>query len=363
MTTQHSSRVTRSQAPSRQTVSEELSDTSAQQDSLRIATQEIRRLQEERREQQARFEAELLRRDEELRRLEERIASREDRSQLSLSDNRACGDLSVNRVPNVVSENDFRSKMGFKLKPDVFDGKVPLREFLSQFLLIARANDWDESTKTVALAASLRGKARTVLENIENFDEINFSEIKSKLELLFGEGNLTQNYYSLFTNRRQKFGEDLASFGAELERLSRLAYPECPYAVRDKIACAQFISALSDGFLRRTLQLEGITSLNLAVERAKTVKIIQGENFGKFYKSEKSGFRMAERSGARNGNGNGAQNGNTNNARNGNALYEKKNFSGGKFRNNFPSKGKECWTCGKTGHFRFECPEGKGNEA
>lgn len=115
---------------------------------------------------------------------------------------------------------------------------------------------------------------RTVLEN---FESLSFLELKSKLELLFGEGNLTQNYYSLFTNRKQKFRENLASFGAELERLSRLAYPECPFAVRDKIACAQFVSALSDNFLRRTLQLEEITSLNLAVERAKAVKIIQGE--------------------------------------------------------------------------------------
>lgn len=77
-----------------------------------------------------------------------------------------------------------------------------------------------------------------VLENIENFENLSFSELEPKLELLFGEGNLTQNYYSLFTNCKQKFGEDLASFGAELERLSRLAYPECSFAVKDKIACA-----------------------------------------------------------------------------------------------------------------------------
>jgi len=169
--------------------------------------------------------------------------------------------------------------MRLKLKPHIFNGKVPLQEFLSQFLLIARANNWDESTKMIALAASLRGKARTVLENFENFDNLDFLELKSKLELLFGEENLIQNYYSLFTNHKQKFGEDLASFGAELERLLRLAYLECSYSVRDKIT--QFILALYDGFLRRTLQLEGITSLNLAVERAKTVKIIQGKNFEK----------------------------------------------------------------------------------
>lgn len=88
---------------------------------------------------------------------------------------------------------------------------------------------------------------------------------------------MSQNYYTQFKNRKQKFG-DFATFGSDLEMLSRLAYPECPY-VGDKIACAQFVSVISEGFVKRTLQLEGIT-LKSVVERAKIIKIIQGENFG-----------------------------------------------------------------------------------
>lgn len=358
MTTQHSPRVTRSQASLRIPSNTEVP---SEEDVLQIALNEIRQLREQREREHAQFETLLRQRDERLRCLEQRIASREENTQISLSNNRAsdsdtraCGDLN----------NDFRAKTGLKLKPDTFDGKVPLREFLSQFLLIARANNWDETTKTVALAANLRGKARIVLENIENFDNLKFSEIKSKLELLFGEG--TQNYYSMFTNRKQKFGEDFASFGAELERLSRLAYPECSYAVRDKIACAQFISALSDGFLRRTLQLEGITSLNLAIERAKIVGLIQGEHFerkkeknfnGKFNnfgKFKSANYQRAERNDAQKNYKN--ENGNKN-SENMRKRNEKRNSSG----NDFSSRGKECWTCGKTGHFRFECPEEKGN--
>lgn len=82
-----------------------------------------------------------------------------------------------------------------------------------------------------------------------------------------------------FTNRRQRFGEKFAALGSELEKLSRLAYPECSPEIRDKIACAQFVSAISDKFVKQTLQLEGITSLDLAIERAKTIRGIQRENF------------------------------------------------------------------------------------
>jgi len=113
------------------------------------------------------------------------------------------------------------------------------------------------------LLSSLRGKARAVLETLQDVSLVEFAELKSKLELRFGEGPLSQNYYVQFTNRKQKFGEDLATLGSELDRLVRLAYPECPHEIRDKIACAQFISAIFDNFVKRTLQLENITSLKI----------------------------------------------------------------------------------------------------
>jgi len=52
---------------------------------------------------------------------------------------------------------------GYKLKPDTYDGVVPLREFFPQFELIARANRCD-ATKAMALASCLRGKTCSVLE-------------------------------------------------------------------------------------------------------------------------------------------------------------------------------------------------------
>lgn len=117
--------------------------------------------------------------------------------------------------------------------------------------MIARANRWSDTAKTVALTSSLRGKVRAVLESVENLDNLEFSELKAKLELRFGEGPLSQNYYSLFINRKQKFGEDYSSLGSDLERLSRLAYSECSSIIRDKIACAQFVSGIGDNFVKR----------------------------------------------------------------------------------------------------------------
>jgi len=83
--------------------------------------------------------------------------------------------------------------------------------------------------KTLTMASVLRGKTRSVLESVQNHGELNFDKLKSKLELRFGKGHLPQNYYSLLSSRKQGFSEDFASFGAELERLARLAYPEFPF--------------------------------------------------------------------------------------------------------------------------------------
>lgn len=344
----HSPRITRSQAPSRTNETEEPPERRpTEAEVLRTALDEIRQLREERLQQQLHFEAEIQQRDEELRRLQQRISTRETENQLSLSSARACGDTRSR-------ENCVRAELGFKLKPDTFDGTVSLREYFSQFNLIARANGWDDSVKTVALASSLRGKARSVLETVQDVACLEFAELKSKLELRFGEGHLSQNYYVQFTNRKQKFGEDLATLGAELDRLVRLAYPECPHEIRDKIACAQFISAIFDNFVKRTLQLENITSLNLAIERAKTVKMIQGEGIerkkGNFNRNFSGGKKKDTSQGEKTGSereGKGKQQRN----------FGRKNWSGSKFG----ADRRECWTCGKVGHFRSDCPQEKGN--
>jgi len=83
-----------------------------------------------------------------------------------------------------------------KLKPDTYDGSVSLNKFFIQFELIARANRWTGEAKTAILIPCLRGKAQVVLKSVLDLENLSYDELKSKLELPFGETHSLQNYYS-----------------------------------------------------------------------------------------------------------------------------------------------------------------------
>jgi hypothetical protein len=101
------------------------------------------------------------------------------------------------------------------------------------------------------------------------------------------------------------------------------------------------------------LQIEGITSLSRAVERAKALKIIQGDNYAR--EREKTNKSFPKEGQNNNFNGKKGTEGN------GKQAEEGKNEQRGNSRGSRNASRGECWTCGKTGHFRSECPQERGN--
>ncbi|EGI68882.1 hypothetical protein G5I_02420 [Acromyrmex echinatior] len=69
------------------------------------------------------------------------------------------------------------------------------------------------------------------------------------------------------TKRNTRKIEELASLDFDIERLARLTYPECTPEIREKIACAHFISALSDGFVKRRILQLGVNALRTAIKK------------------------------------------------------------------------------------------------
>lgn len=117
---------------------------------------EIRSLREEQRQQQLRekvLETLFCQREEAQQQMEQRL------NELNRSYNsKFVGENRVFATRNVTHEIEY------KIKPNLFDGSVPLCEFLTQFEIISRANNWTDSAKSVVLAVCLWGKAHSVLE-------------------------------------------------------------------------------------------------------------------------------------------------------------------------------------------------------
>jgi len=138
--------------------------------------------------------------------------------------------------------------------------------------------------------------------------------------------------------------------------LSQLAYSECSQAIQDKIACAQFVSALSERFVSRTLQLEGVTSLRIAIEIVKTIRLMQESGFGQRKRTVNVEGRGENRN---NNNFNSNQDvRNCNKNFGSNFKGKERKFNKNKFeekKNNKKKRNenrKEYWECGQEGHFQ-----------
>ena len=122
---------------------------------------------------------------------------------------------------NQCQERSLETNLGYTPKLASFDGSTPLREFMTQFNLFASFHKWDNFSKLVALVTSLKGKARSVLDD-DAIDNLDFEALKSRLELGSGDVQLSPTYYSKFHKRHQKPGEDIQTLAIDLERLAKL---------------------------------------------------------------------------------------------------------------------------------------------
>ncbi|KYQ47475.1 hypothetical protein ALC60_13500 [Trachymyrmex zeteki] len=209
------------------------SDHTSETTVLQAVLRELQQLHKEQIRKQAELTAVLQRQDAEIRSLRESLhrasTTNTQISPLTLIGNAnsrsascrhaAGGDRSVFKRESCDVRTPLREEISFKLKPDTFDDDVPLREFFSQFSLIARANGWPEETKTAVLVSCLKGKARAILENVENLETLDFAELKTRVAF-----------------QRESIGTELL--------------------------------------------LEGVTSPKIAVERARAVKLIHENSFG-----------------------------------------------------------------------------------
>ena len=133
-----------------------------------------------------------------------------------------------------------RGRSSKSVRPSLFDGKSSWEAYQTQFKLLVELNHWMEQEKATNPAISLRGSALTVLTNLPEEQCSNFSALSAALKNRFGnnhQAELSRAHLHACIKRRDKTLPELAE---DVERLTRLSYPEAAEAMVIVLAKDQF---------------------------------------------------------------------------------------------------------------------------
>ena len=146
-----------------------------------------------------------------------------------------------------------RAEEGRNLKnvrPSPFDGKSSWEAYQTQFRLLEELDHWTEPEKAAHLAISLRGSALMVLTSLPEEQCNNFSTLSAALKNQFGNNHQAELNRAHLHGCLKRRDETLSELVEDIERLTRLAYPEAAEVMVIVLAKDQFIDALPDDDMR-----------------------------------------------------------------------------------------------------------------
>lgn len=127
-----------------------------------------------------------------------------------------------------------------------YDGKRSIDEYLTQFEVISRHNQWSKQEQAAALLSSLDGAACSIINEIEDVEEATYKSVKDALLRRFGATKRTEVHERALDEIRMKPGEDIKQVAMEIVKLSKRAYPELSAAQRERFAVKSLIEAIDD---------------------------------------------------------------------------------------------------------------------
>lgn len=136
----------------------------------------------------------------------------------------------VDAAPTQLSISQFPNRYGnsVKLKPQFYDGTEDLDEYLSQLEILADLNCWNYETKSLYLAGSLKGDARTLLTELSSLQRRDYDSLVQVLTLRFGSLNRAEIYKANSQTRVKRRDETISELAQSIKKLTRQAYPNAP---------------------------------------------------------------------------------------------------------------------------------------
>ncbi|GFV67985.1 hypothetical protein TNCV_1872671 [Trichonephila clavipes] len=234
------------------------------------------------------------------------------------------------------------------IKLSTYDGKSSWQVYKTQFSIVADANQWDSQTKACQLAASLRADAADILQTFPETQRLDIDALVNALELRFGE-KCVKDYSRLqLKSRQQKVSETLQELATDVERLSHLAFSDCPTEVREVLALQHFIDGVRDPEIQKALRMADLKDLKGAQVFAMKFEAAQQAT-----RKDRHPIRAVNESDTSN------------------SSVERLERQMRSFMNRVESlmsqkadgkKTLKCWTCGREGHLQRSCRARQGAE-
>lgn len=167
-----------------------------------------------------------------------------------------------NSVPNVNLQS--KGDNFIKLKPQTYSGTDDFEDFLTQFDITSEINGWDYKAKSLYLANSLTGAARSLLNELTDDLRRDYKSLVQKLTARFGSENRAEVFRAQLKSRVKGKGETIPELAQAIKKLTRQSYPKATLDVIETLALDHFIDALTESEIRLRLREVGPKSLSEA---------------------------------------------------------------------------------------------------
>lgn len=153
-------------------------------------------------------------------------------------------------------------------RPAPYDGKSSWDAYRTQYEMLAGIHRWSDNQKATYLAVSLRGAAATVLTNLPPEQRRDYKALAAALDSRFGSLHQKELNRMRLKTRTRRREETLPELAEDVERLTRLAYPDATEAMIEVLAKDQFIDSLPEEDMRLRIRQSRPESLRKALEAA-----------------------------------------------------------------------------------------------
>ncbi|KAK3083346.1 hypothetical protein FSP39_020349 [Pinctada imbricata] len=156
-----------------------------------------------------------------------------------------------------------RERLG-KMKPQQYDGVEDLNEYLTHFNIVAEINGWSYQSKSLHLAGSLSGEARSLLNDLEPAKQRDFDSVVEALNNRYGTINRAEVYKTELQTRVRRKGETIPELAQAITKLAKKAYPNTTKEMIEVLALDYFTDALTDSDIRLRLKEVGPKNISEA---------------------------------------------------------------------------------------------------